>query len=90
MKMFTLRISLNLFNHVMKNTANQRLEICSLHLFYFFFQWYFYFQFIPVWAVMERFVYFTIFFSLSLFSPNDHEWRGKNVGTPYVKLGKVR
>ena len=34
--MFTIRISLNLFNHVIKNTANQKLEICSLHLFYFF------------------------------------------------------
>ena len=67
--MFTLRISLNLFNHVMKNTANQRFEICSLHLFYFFFQWYFYFQIIPVWAVMERLVYLKLrfFFSLSFF-----------------------
>ena len=66
--MFTLRISLNLFNHVMKNTANQRLEICSLHLFYFFFQWYFYFPIIPVWAVMERLVYLKLrFFSLSFF-----------------------
>ena len=81
--MFTLRISLNLFNQVMKNTANQRLEICSLHLFYFFFQWYFYFQFIPVWAVMERLVYLKLRFFFSLFFPN--VWRGKNVGTPYVR-----
>ena len=82
--MFTLRISLNLFNHVMKNTANQRARnLYVTFTFIFFFQWYFYFQFIPVWAVMERLVYLKLRFFFSLFFPN--VWRGKNVGTPYVR-----
>ena len=67
--MFTLRISLNLFNHVMKNTANQRLEICSLHLFYFFFSVVFLFSVYSCLGCGGKVCLFkiTIFFSLSFF-----------------------
>ena len=67
--MFTLRISLNLFNHVMKNTANKRLEICSLHLFYFFFSVVFLFSVYSCLGCDGKACLFkiTIFFSLSFF-----------------------
>ena len=81
--MFTLRISLNLFNHVIKNTANQKLEICSLHLFYFF-SVVFLFSVYSCLGCDGKVCLFkiTIFF-FSLLFPK--VWREKNVGTPYVR-----
>ena len=81
--MFTLRISLNLFNHVIKNTANQKLEICSLHLFYFF-SVVFLFSVYSCLGCDGKVCLFkiTVFF-LSLLFPK--VWREKNVGTLYVR-----
>ena len=67
--MFTLRISLNLFNQVMKNTANQRARNLFVTFILFFFSVVFLFSVYSCLGCDGKACLFkiTIFFSLSFF-----------------------